>query len=265
VSSRWSSTPESDGPPDFRLGMIQKQLKSVRKVLLVLSGKGGVGKSLVSATFASILADSGMQVGLMDADIYGPSSALLFDVDSLPEEGKSGLVPPVSHGVKVMSVDLFASGRPLPLTGYGASQVLLELLALTKWGDLDCLVVDMPPSTGDIMLTITGLRDNGIEALVVTTGDRLSTAVAHRTMELLQSARVPMIGVLENMRRGPTAATGAKRLARGFGVPFLGSLPYDAAVSRAVDAGAIGRLMSTHFARELRDRTVSVVRGIRAG
>lgn len=123
--------PDSDS--DFRQGMIRRRLSRVRQVLLVLSGKGGVGKSVVSATLAALLAKSGFDVGLLDADIYGPSSALLFSTDTLPEEGKGGLTPPITRGVKIMSVDLFASGRPLPLTGYGARQVLIELLALTDW------------------------------------------------------------------------------------------------------------------------------------
>ena len=186
---------------DFRKGMIRKRLENVKRVLLVLSGKGGVGKSVVSATLAAMLAESGLKVGLLDADLYGPSSALLFNARGFPAEGESGLIPPVAGGVKLMSVDLFASGRPIPLTGSAAEQVVLELLALTDWGRLDYLIVDMPPATGDIMMTLTSLGKKGLAAVVVTMPDRLSTTVAHRVLELLQSGDIPTVGVLGNMMR----------------------------------------------------------------
>jgi len=129
--------PESESGLDFMRGMIDRRLVLTSRVLLVMSGKGGVGKSVVSAALAGIAAASGLRAGLMDADIYGPSSALLYGAKGLPVEGKSGLVPPILGGVKVMSVDLFASGRPIPLAGSGANEILLELLALTDWGNLD--------------------------------------------------------------------------------------------------------------------------------
>jgi len=255
---------ETDSSIDFRLGMIAKRLKNVKRLLLVLSGKGGVGKSVVSATLAAQLAASGHKVGLMDADIYGPSSALLFGTKSLPQERQGGLVPPVSKGVKIMSVDLFASGKPIPITGYGARQVVLELLALTDWGKLDFLIVDMPPATGDIMLTLTSLGKKDMTALVVTMPDRLSTTVAHRVLELLHSGRIPCAGVLENMRRdrdrpGKAAGETPKELAREFDVPFLGFLHYDPRVARAIGRNDVAGLLSTKFASELRRSTRAMV------
>jgi len=249
-----------DSALDFRLGMIRRRLDKIGNLLLVLSGKGGVGKSVVSATLAAQLADSGFRVGLMDADIYGPSSTLLFTARAPPAEGEAGLIPPAINGVEVMSVDLFASGKPIPLTGYGARQVLLELLALTNWGELDYLIVDMPPATGDIMLTLTSLGEKGLEAVVVTMPDRLSTTVAHRVMELLRSGRVPTLGVLENMHRpsrraGRAADKGPRGLASEFKVPLLGILPYDPGVSKAVERGDIRALVATRFAGELRRST----------
>ncbi len=236
--------------------MIDRRLSRVKRILLVMSGKGGVGKSVVSAALAAMVAASGLKAGLMDADIYGPSSALLFGAKGFPAEGESGLVPPIQGGVKVMSVDLFASGRPIPLVGSGANEILLELLALTDWGDLDCLVVDMPPATGDIMLTLTSLRQDGVGAAVVTMPDRLSTTVAHRVLELLRGGRIQTVGVLGNMvggsGRGVSARSGPGNLAKEFGVPLLGLLPYDPAVSKAVEAGNVEGLLRTEFARRLR-------------
>jgi ATP-binding protein involved in chromosome partitioning len=248
---------ENDSRLDFRNLMIKRRLRNVRRVLLVLSGKGGVGKSVVSAALSALMADLGFGVGLMDADLYGPSSALLFNTKDLPAEGEAGLIPPVSGGVKVMSVDLFASGKPVPLTGSGARQVILELLALTNWGKIDCLVVDMPPATGDIMLSFTSLGKKEVAAVVVTMPDRLSTAVAHRILQLLKSGRVRTIGVVGNMLHASSSGddserAGPKKLAKEFGVPLLGLLPFDSGVSNAVERSDIRSLLETKFARELR-------------
>jgi ATP-binding protein involved in chromosome partitioning len=236
--------------------MITKRLGKVRELLLVLSGKGGVGKSVVSAALAAMLANSGFSVGLMDADIYGPSSALLFNTKALPTEGDAGLIPPISQGVKIMSVDLFASGRPVPLTGSGAKQVIMELLALTDWGELDCLVVDMPPATGDIMMSLTSLGKNDVAAVVVTMPDKLSTTVAHRVLQLLKPGRIRIVGVLGNMLRpsntgDDTIRSGPKKLAKEFGVPLLGLLPFDTGVSRSVERSDVKSLLDTKFAKEL--------------
>jgi len=247
---------EIEPVPDFRRGMMRKRLRGVKRLLLVLSGKGGVGKSVVSATLAAMLSDSGFRVGLMDADIYGPSSALLFGADELPGEDEGGLTPPVREGVKVMSVDLFARGKPIPLTGSAAQQIVLELLALTDWGDLDCLVVDMPPATGDIMMSMTTLGRKEA-ALVVTMPDRLSITVAHRVLQLLKSGNVQTLGVVGNMlrpRRGAPASdqSGPRKLAREFNVPLLGLLPYDEGVTKAVEKSDIKALLATKFAKLLK-------------
>ncbi len=107
--------PDTDS--DFRDGMIQRRLELIDRIILITSGKGGVGKSVVAATIATLMARAGMSVGLFDADMYGPSVKFIFGVDNHPLEERHGLTPPISHGVKIMSVDLFASGKPLPVGG----------------------------------------------------------------------------------------------------------------------------------------------------
>ena len=236
--------------------MIARRLKKVRKVVLVLSGKGGGGKSGVSATLAVRLAQGGHAVGLLDADLYGPSSAILFGDRHPPREGAKGLVPPRVRNVRLMSVDLFAPGEKMPLTGKGAWEVLTEMLALTSWGELDYLVVDMPPATGDIAMLFTSLRQGGLVGLVVTTPDRLSFTVAHRTMQLLHEGRVPVAGVVGNAIH-PAGGAGRRRgrwpekLAEEFGDRFLGSIPYDAGVLRAIESGGMEELLGTHFSRRV--------------
>jgi ATP-binding protein involved in chromosome partitioning len=236
--------------------MITKRLQSVKMIILVLSGKGGVGKSVVSAALAALLGKAGYAVGLMDADIYGPSSALLFDARIRPSEGKRGLIPLVAHGVKIMSVDLFAPGRPIPLAGEGARQVVKEMLALTYWGDLDYLIVDMPPATSDIMMIFTSLEKKELAAFIVTMPDKLSLTVAHRVLHLLDSGKVSIAGVLGNMHRrdyqaGTIDDDGPRKLAKEFNVAFLGKLPYDADVTSAAEKGDIKALLRTRFAGAL--------------
>ena len=243
-------------PSDFRKGMIRRRLKKVKRVILVMSGKGGVGKSVVSATLAAILAQAGLKVGILDADVYGPSSTLLFNTNEFPREERSGLVPPLCSGVRVMSIDLFAAGGPVPLTGAAAIQAETEMLALTDWGDLDCLIVDTPPSTGDIMLFLTSLDKRKLAALVVTTPDKLSANVARRVLALLRSDGTEVLGVLGNMSRegagrGSRVSRSAKGLARRYGAPLLGVLPFDDAVLLAVEKGDMEMMLKTRFARGL--------------
>jgi len=232
--------------------MIDRRLAKVKKVVLVMSGKGGVGKSVVSATLAAILGKAGYSVGLLDADIYGPSAALLLGAHSKPEEGSRGLIPPRVHGINVMSVDLFAPGEPVPLTGKAAVQVITEMLALTYWGPLDFLIVDMPPATGDIMMLLTSLRARGLAAIVVSMPDNLSLTVARRVLELLRSGGIPVLGVLGNMVGRGSADRGPRKLAGEFHAKFLGNLPYDADVRKAVDKGNTRILLQTRFAQALK-------------
>ncbi len=242
---------------DFRVGMVSKRLKRVRRIIPVLSGKGGVGKSVVAATLAVLLRRAGFTVGLLDADVYGPSSALLLGGRARPKEGGEGLVPPTVNGVEIMSVDLYAPGRPIPLTGRSAADMLREMLALTDWGGLDFLIIDMPPATADIMMLVTSLRGRGLEALVVTTPDRLSLSVAKRVLSLLASGEIQVAGVVGNMCgrgvEGDHERLGA--LTGRFGVPLAGELPYDTGVLASVEADDVGGLSSTKFAEALQ-RTV---------
>jgi ATP-binding protein involved in chromosome partitioning len=248
---------------DFRARMIDRRLAKVKNVVLVMSGKGGVGKSVVSATLAALLSGAGLSVGLMDADIYGPSAALLLGTHSKPEEGSRGLIPPRVHGIKIMSVDLFAPGEPVPLTGKAAAQVITEMLALTYWGSLDFLVVDMPPATSDIMMLFTSLKVRGLTAIVVTMPGNLSLAVARRVLDLLRSGQIPVVGVLGNMvGRDSADGGGPQKLAREFHARFLGNLPYDAQVPKAANKGNTNALLETQFARALK-RSMGQSRGLR--
>jgi ATP-binding protein involved in chromosome partitioning len=153
-------------------------------------------------------------------------------------------------------VDFFAPGKPVPLTGRGARQTILEMLALTDWRSLDYLIVDMPPATSDIMMTLTSLAKRELSAIIVTMPDKLSLTVAHRVMQLLRSGQIPVTGVLGNMHRpahqgGLLDEDGPRRLAEEFNTTFLGKIPYDAKVQKAVEDSDIGGLLRTAFGRAL--------------
>jgi len=242
---------------DFREGIIRKRLDKINRTILVTSGKGGVGKSMVAATMAASMAKFDMKVGLLDADIYGPSSAFIFRVKDLPREDRHGLLPPVSNGVKVMSLDLFAAGKPFPISGKGARQIIKELLTITEWGDLDFLIVDTPPGTGDVLMTLIKILGDMSSSIVVTLPTVLSTSVVRRVIELLLSSQIPVLGVLENMsymassKTRPLQSSEGKSLAAEFGVKFLGELPIDYEASKTADAGDMQSLLKTEFAKAL--------------
>ena len=164
-----------------------------------------------------------------------------------------------------MSVDLFAPGRPVPLTGKGAGEVIREMLALTDWGNLDYLLIDMPPATADITMLLTSLRRRNLAAFVVTTPDRLSLAVARRVMQLLHNGKVPIAGVLGNMHRpyhkgDERNDAGPKGLAEEFGAVFLAKLPYDPKVLSLAGNGDTEKLLETKFARSLRGAAKAYLR-----
>jgi ATP-binding protein involved in chromosome partitioning len=228
---------------DPRLAVIPERLKGVSRVVVFCSGKGGVGKTLLSSLAALIAARRGASVGLLDLDFNGPSSHVVLGASlAVPKEEK-GLVPPEVFGVKLMSLALFAGEAPLPLRGADATDALLELLAVTRWGDLDLLVVDAPPGTGDELLDTVRFLKRG-EAVVVTTPSRLSLSVVARLVRLLKDVGTTVLGLIENMGGG-----NVKEVAAEWGVRYLGWIPYDPAVEEAL--GDPVRLLDTEVAAKL--------------
>lgn len=227
---------------DPRLAVIPERLKRVSRIAVFCSGKGGVGKTLLASLAALIAARRGLRVGLLDLDFNGPSSHVVLGAAPAPREER-GLVPPEVAGVKLMSLALFAGDAPLPLRGADATNALIELLAVTRWGELDLLVVDAPPGTGDELLDALRLLKR-VEAVVVTTPSKLSLAVVARLVRLLKGAGTPVLGLVENMGRGEAEAT-----AREWGVKYLGWVPYDPAVESAL--GDPEKLLATEAAAKL--------------
>lgn len=232
------------------------QLKNIKNIILVSSGKGGVGKSTVAANLALALANTGAKTGLLDADIYGPSVPIMFGVENArPEstqtpDGKNKIVPIERFGLKLLSIGFFTDpNQPIPWRGPMATSAIKQLFNDTDWGDLDYLIVDMPPGTGDIHITVA--QNYPISgAVIVTTPQQVALADAIKGMAMYQmeGVLVPIIGVVENMAYFSPAELpdnkyyifgkdGGKRLASDNQVPFLGEIPLVKSVSDAGDNG----------------------------
>ncbi|MCT1530781.1 Mrp/NBP35 family ATP-binding protein [Sphingobacterium daejeonense] len=232
------------------------QLKNIKNIILVSSGKGGVGKSTVAANLALALANTGANTGLLDADIYGPSVPIMFGVeDAKPQssqgaDGKNRIVPIERFGLKLLSIGFFTDpNQPIPWRGPMATSAIKQLFGDTDWGELDYLIVDMPPGTGDIHIT-TAQSYPISGAVIVTTPQQVALADAIKGMAMYQmeGVKVPIIGVIENMSYFTPAELpdnkyyifgkdGGKRLAEVNNVPFLGEIPLVKSVADAGDNG----------------------------
>jgi ATP-binding protein involved in chromosome partitioning len=239
---------------DPRAAVVEERLAGVGRIVAVTGSKGGIGKSVVAASLALAWADTGRRVGLLDLDFTSPCSHVILGADEgFPGEG-FGVDPKDTSGVHLMSVAFFARGAAVPLRGDEVAGAFLELLAVTRWGDLDFLVLDLPPGLGDMALEVVRLVPR-VEFLLLSTSSRVVLGSVERALRLLTGLPVPVMGVAENLQRGSDQAVA--RLASSFGVPFLGSVPYDAGLESAL--GDPGLLRATAFfagVRELAGRLV---------
>lgn len=218
----------------------------IRNAIAVASGKGGVGKSTVAVNLAVVLAKSGARVGLLDADIYGPNIPTMMGVDHLPPPSDGKLHPGEAHGVKLMSIGfLVKPEQPLIWRGPMLHSAIRQFLTDVVWGELDYLVVDLPPGTGDAGLSLAqSMPLSG--GVIVTLPQQVSIDDARRGLEMFRQLNVPVFGVVENMsyleladgtRMEIFGSGGGERLAKESNVPFIGSIPMDPAVREGGDLG----------------------------
>ena len=223
-------------------------LPGVKNIIAVASGKGGVGKSTTAVNLALALAAEGAQVGVLDADIHGPSIPTMLGLSGKPEspDGKS-IAPKLSHGVQAMSIGLFlGDDTPAIWRGPMTTQYLQQLLTTTLWQDLDYLVIDLPPGTGDIQLTLAQ-RVPVSAAIIVTTPQDIALLDARRALKMFEKVEVPVLGIVENMAVHVCSncghaehifgAGGGERMAAQYGVALLGSLPLDISIRERADSG----------------------------
>lgn len=231
-------------PSDPRLVVIPRRLAPVGRVVAVTGGKGGIGKSVVASLTALALARAGKRVGLLDLDLTSPTDHVVLGARRLFPTEEFGLEPPMVAGVRFMSVQFFTGGRAAPMRGREITDALVEILAVTSWGELDVLVVDMPPGLGDAMLDAIRLLPSA-RYLVVANRSAVVLETVRRTLRLLTELAVPIEGVVENMARDEGEVVA--RMSRSFSVPWLGAIPFDAALEDAL--GDPGRLAATAAAR----------------
>jgi ATP-binding protein involved in chromosome partitioning len=235
---------DSDVPNDGRMrGLVDMP---IRNAIAIGSGKGGVGKSTVSVNVAVALAQSGARVGLLDADIYGPNIPTMLGVTKLPPPNGPKLVPAEAYGIKMISMGLLVKpGQPLIWRGPMLNSAIRQFLGDVEWGELDYLIVDLPPGTGDAALSLAqALPLSG--AIVVTLPQMVSLEDAERGLNMFKTLEVPILGVVENMsylelpdgsRMDIFGAGGGEKLAQATGTPFLGGIPMDPNVRIGSDNG----------------------------
>ena len=236
---------QAEGVTDVRIALTVAKASAPR-MIAVGSGKGGVGKSTVSANLAVALARLGKRVGLIDADIYGPSQPRLLGTDERPEARNKQLIPVEAFGVKLLSVgQLVSAGHALAWRGPMASGALTQLVE-GDWSDVDLIIVDLPPGTGDVHLSLMQ-KARPIGAVIVSTPQDLALIDAARAIDLFGKTSVPVLGLIENMAgyqcphcgesSDPFGQGGAEASALSQGIPFLGRLPLSASLRAASDAG----------------------------
>ena len=213
------------------------RVPATTRVLAVASGKGGVGKSSVTVNLAAALAALGREVGVLDADIYGHSVPRMLGISQRPVVVDKLIVPPVSHGLRLMSIGFFLDeNQPVMWRGPMLHRAHEQYLQDVHWGDVDVLLVDMPPGTGDVSISLGQLLPRA-EAVVVTTPQPLAQEVASRAAMMAKKTGLRLLGVVENMTSDVFGTGGGERLAAELGVPLLGVVPLDARVREAGDAG----------------------------
>jgi ATP-binding protein involved in chromosome partitioning len=223
-------------------------LPRVKNIVAVASGKGGVGKSTTAVNLALALAAEGASVGILDADIYGPSIPMMMGIEGRPESADGQTMEPMeNYGVQVMSIGfLVAQDEAMIWRGPMATQALDQLLRQTNWKDLDYLIVDMPPGTGDIQLTLSQ-RVPMTGAVVVTTPQDIALLDAKKGIKMFEKVGVPILGIVENMAVHVCSncghvehifgADGGKRMATEYGMDYLGALPLDMQIRLQADSG----------------------------
>jgi len=242
------------------------------KVIAVISGKGGVGKSTVAVNLAISLAKTGAKVGLIDSDFYGPSIPTLMGGGQVVPDHEERLIPPAKYGIKYISLGFFLRHPDDAVIWRGPmfNKALNQMFADVSWGVLDYMIVDMPPGTGDAQLSLSQLVKLA-GAVVVTTPQEVALADVRKSINMLKKVNVDVLGIIENMAGLPLpdgslipvfGAGGGEKTAKEFGVPLLASLPIDLAIREGGDAGtpvASGDGASAQVFRKVADAVVSIL------
>ena len=237
---------------DPRTSIIDERLKNVRNVIAISGGKGGVGKSVIASTLALLLAKK-HRIGLFDLDFTSPSTDLILGIKNARPIEDKGIIPPKVHGLEYMSIVYYSGDQPAPLRGADVSNALIELLAITKWEDLDYLILDMPPGISDATLDLIRLIKK-IQFLIITTPSQLAFETVKKLTTLLKTQNIPIIGIIENMKadKNPKIENRTKKL----GLNYLGQIPYDPQVENTL--GNPAKLLKTKLAEKAEQITQKI-------
>ncbi len=252
VEMKWAVSSSPDGAPQSLPGgqtaPASAKPPGVKNLIAVASGKGGVGKSTVAANLALALTQAGARVGLCDADVYGPSQGTMFGVSDRPEaDEQQRLIPLEAHGVKLMSMGFLTTKEtPVIWRGPMATRLVQQFMSGVLWGELDYLLIDLPPGTGDVQLTLTqSVPLTG--AIIVTTPQDVARTIAEKGLRMFTPVHVPVLGIIENMsyfacshcdeRTYIFSKGGGETISSELGIPFLGGIAIDPEVTLAGDAG----------------------------
>ena len=237
--------------PNISSHAVQRDLPlhpNIRNVIVVGSGKGGVGKSTTAVNLAAALMQTGLRVGVLDADIYGPSIPAMLGIEGKPDSPDGKTIEPMrGHGLEAMSIGVLVDqDTPMIWRGPMATSALMQLFNDTRWGDLDILIIDLPPGTGDIQLTLSQ-KIPVAGAVVVTTPQDIATLDSSKAVKMFEKVDVPVLGLIENMAVHICSQCGhaehifgeggGERMAERYGVPMLGALPLDIRIRERGDAG----------------------------
>lgn len=230
---------------------VQEKMTKVKHKIMIMSGKGGVGKSTVTANLATALAKKGYKVGILDSDIHGPSIPKILGIQGKrPETTKTGFKPVSTlQGVKVISMDLLLSDRETPLIWRGPLKMkaIRQILSDIEWEELDYLLIDLPPGTGDEPLNIMQLMPEIDGAIIITAPSDLSQYVVRKAVQMARRMNIPIIGIIENMsgfvcpkcgeRYEILGSGGGKKISQEMNVPLLGQIPIDPKITENTDQG----------------------------
>jgi len=233
---------------DPRLLVIGKRLSRIKKIIPIMSSKGGVGKTLIASLSAFELARRGYRTGLLDLDFTNPSTHIVLGIE--PEKleiiEEKGVLPPEVHGIKYMTMAIYVGDNPSPLRGEAINDAFLEILAITRWGDLDYLLIDTPPGLSDVQLDLLSYLGDKVSPLIIGTPSPLSVKSIEKMIIVLKEGGYNILGVIENMSPEKHLA----QLAEKHGIKYLGSIPYDEEIDRYL--GDLERISKTRFMSSLK-------------
>lgn len=238
---------------DPRVSIIDERLKDTQSIIAISSGKGGVGKSLVASTLALALTKKGYKVGLFDLDFTSPSTHMILGIKDVQPKEDKGIIPPRVHGLEYMSIVYYSGDFATPLRGADVSNVLIELLSITRWSKLDFLILDMPPGISDMTLDLLRLVKR-VKFIIVTTSSVLAFETVRKLASLLKNLQKPVLGVIENMKRDKSDTI--KKETGKLGFRYLGSIPYDEKLEEAI--GHLSQIEKTDAARSVATITLEI-------